>query len=328
MNRFTCASSGKRGKLVSIALLALACGFHGLESSAAGRVIGFGAGQPGTQNYETNRALAALLKRGSVRLRLESYGGPSTALALLDQGELDFTAVVSSDLHDAVMGRGTFSGSELSNLRIVTTLVTSRIGMFVSSRSNIQTVADLSGRTLAYGFSSQPSLTTMVDGVLASAGLGISDVETELVASVLDGADRLAAGRVDAALLAIGAGKLIEIDSLLGGVRLLPIGQDAASLAALQRVSPTATVETVFPGPATIGVIEPTPLLAYHYVLVTHSQADDDTVTSTLEMIWTNVEALRSDSYVLSGLTQAHMGTDHTWEIPTHPAALAFFGER
>lgn len=308
-----------------MALLALACGCHGLESSAAGRVIGFGAGQPGTQNYETNRALAALLKRGSVRLRLESYGGPSTALALLDQGELDFTAVVSSDLHDAVVGRGTFSGSELSNLRIVTTLVTSRIGMFVSSRSDIQTVADLSGRTLGYGFSSQPSLTTMVDGVLASAGLEISDVETELVASVLDGADRLAAGRVDAALLAIGAGKLIEIDSLLGGVRLLPIGQDAA---ALQRVSPTATVETVFPGPAVIGVIEPTPLLAYHYVLVTHSQADDDSVSSTLEMIWTNVEALRSDSYVLSGLTRAHMGTNHTWEIPTHPAALAFFGER
>ena len=308
-----------------MALLALACGCHGLESSAAGRVIGFGTGQPGTQNYETNRALAALLKRGSVRLRLESYGGPSTALALLDQGELDFTAVVSSDLHDAVLGRGTFSGSELSNLRIVTTLVTSRIGMFVSSRSDIQTVADLSGRTLGYGFSSQPSLTTMVDGVLASAGLGIADVETELVASVLDGADRLAAGRVDAALLAIGAGKLIEIDSLLGGVRLLPIGQDTA---ALQRVSPTATVETVFPGPATIGVIEPTPLLAYHYVLVTHSQTDDDTVSRTLEMIWTNVEALRSDSYVLSGLTRAHMGTDHTWEIPTHPSALAFFGER
>ena len=306
-------------------VIAIVFGLLGFQSPVLGEVIGFGAGQPGSQNYETNRALASLLKRRTIPVRLESYGGASTSLALLNKGELDFTAVVSSDLYDAVTGRGTFEGSPLRDVRVVTKLVTIRAGVFVSGLSEMQTSADLAGKTIAYGYSSQPSLTTIVDGVLASAGLGIADVQTELVASVLDGADRLAARRIDAAMIALGAGKLIEIDALLGGVRLLPIGQESE---ALERASPTAAVEIVSPGPGVIGVSVPTPVIAYHYVVVTRSQMDDGTVNEMLDIVWTNVEELASDSHVLSALTQSHLGTEDTWGISIHPAASRFFQDR
>ena len=319
------AISSLRRFVRSFPVVAIMYGLSGFQPHVAAEVIGFGAGQPGSQNYETNRAIAALLKRRSIPVRLESYGGASTSLALLNKGELDFTAVVSSDLYDAVTGRGTFEGSPLSDLRIVTKLVTTRAGVFVSDQSDMQSSSDLAGKKIAYGYSSQPSLTTIVDGVLASAGLGVADVQTELVASVLDGADRLAARRIDAAMIALGAGKLIEIDALLGGVRLLPVGRESA---ALKSASPTAVVEIVSPGPGAIGVSVPTPVLAYHYVVVTRSEMVDNTVSDTLDILWANVEELRSDSYVLSALTRSQMGTEDTWGIMVHPAAMRFFIER
>ena len=47
-----------------------------------------------------------------------------------------------------------------------------------------------------------------------------------------------------------------------------------------------------------------------------------------LDIVWTNVEELASDSYILSALTRSHLGTEGTWGISIHPAASRFFQDR
>lgn len=56
-----------------------------------------------------------------------------------------------------------------------------RVGMFVREDSDMQTVADLRGKRLAWEYTRQQIIQTVLNGVLANAGLGPDDVEHVLV---------------------------------------------------------------------------------------------------------------------------------------------------
>ena len=79
---------------------------------------------------------------------------------------------------DAFTGTGTFEGSsQQGNIRLVGVMLPIRVGMFVRDDSDIESVADLKGKRLAWGYTSQHIIQTVLNGVLANAGLGPDDLE-------------------------------------------------------------------------------------------------------------------------------------------------------
>src|SRR3546814_19255339 len=73
---------------------------------------------------------------------------------------------------------------------------------------------------VTYGYSSQATIETVIDGLLANGGLKRDDVRRVLVPNVVRGADDFASGKVDAAFFAIGGDRKSAGSGKSGSVRV------------------------------------------------------------------------------------------------------------
>ena len=94
--------------------------------------------------------------------------------------------------------------------------------IFVKKDSPIQTIAELKGKRIPYGYTAQLTLNRVVDAILATGGLTGKDIVPVLVPNVIRGVDDFAEGKADGGFFALGAAKVSEIDKSVGGIRDLP----------------------------------------------------------------------------------------------------------
>lgn len=293
------------------------------STHADAQTLRFGAGQQGSQNYGVNAALAQAVEQNTdLKVSVQSFGGPTAYIPMINSGELDLAAVVTPDLGDAVRGKGPFEGMPQENLRMVAALFPSPVGLMVRADSGIETIADLEGKRVAWGMPAQASLQPYVEGALANGGLTPDDVTQVPVASVANGVEALVSGTVDATLFALRGGKVVEADSAVGGVRWLPFDTSEEAVAGMQEVAPEAYLVEISPEDNVIGIESPMHTMAYDYVLMANADVPDDAIARIVTLLLEDGPEIASSNKVLGAISEENVRRPYPG-LPFHPAAKA-----
>jgi TRAP transporter TAXI family solute receptor len=301
----------------------------GLAATAAqAQVLGFGTAPPGSIGYNMGSAIAKVIaETESLQSRVQPYSGSSAILPLVSSGELDLTVCNVLEAQEAANGEGPYNGRKQSNVRVLAVIFPLYSSIFVRKDSPIQSIADLKGKRLAYGYTAQLTLNRVVDAILATGGLaGNKDIIPVLVPNVIRGADDFAEGKVDGGFFALGAAKVSEVDKAVGGIRYLPVSDDPAALLAMQRIMPYAYVTQVNPSPAFAGLAGPTKLMAYDYLVVAGSHVKDDVVYRIAKAMHENKPKLVESLRAFGGFNPD--GMYKSMPAPFHPGAVKYYKEK
>jgi TRAP transporter TAXI family solute receptor len=299
-----------------------------LAAPAHAQQLGIGTMGQGTAGYSMAAAIAKVLSdKAKLNVRVQPAGGTSQFVPLVDSGELDFGVVNIIEAKEALTGTGAFAGKKQANIRMAAVLYPFRNGMFVRNDSPIKTTADLKGARVSYGYTSQLTLKAITDAYLANGGLAIADVKQVLVPNVLRGADEIVAGRADATIFALGAGKVAEVNATIsGGIRFLQLDDSPAGVARMQKVLPEAYIITVKPSPALAGIVGDTKTMAYDYVLLAGKHVKNEMVAQVVDVLAANKPALAENFGAFAGFDPAKMAK--TLPVEYHPGAIEAYTKR
>lgn len=294
--------------------------------TAQAQSLGIGAGSQGSQNYAVNAGLGSFLTdKAGMDVRVQAFGGSGASMPLIDSGRLDLQAIVGPEVYAAVGGEAPFEGRAMENLRVVAALGPSTYGFFVREDSPYQTVDEIEGLSITYGFTAQPTLASQVDGILANGGLTIDDMQPVMVASVPNGADDFIAGNADVAFFALQGGKVQEADAAVG-IRWLKLSEDPEAEAAMQEHVPSSYVQVVEPADSRPGIEEPTPMMAYDYLLTAGAHVDEETIYNVVKALAENVEAVQALTPTLSDFNVEAM-RPALEGLTYHPGAERYYEE-
>lgn len=311
---------------IQIGRMLIAASVALFASGAQAQVLGIGAAPQGTIGYNMASAVANVLaEKGGIQSRVQPFSGSSSVFPLVNTGEMDLTVGNTLELRQAVNGEDGYQGRKEPNLRVVSALFPLRVGFFVHKDSPIKTIADLKGKRVVYGFTAQVTLNHVVDGLLANGGLTSKDIVPDMVANVIQDVNEFAAGHADAGFFAIGAGKVSEVDKTTSGIRFLPISSAPQAVAAMRKYVPDAYVSDVKPSPQFAGVIGPTTLMAYDYLLLANSHVKDSAVYAITKTLYHNRAALMASFKPFAGFSTKDMYKP--MPAPYHPGALKFYRE-
>jgi hypothetical protein len=310
-------------RLAAIALAAaLACG-----GPARAQTLGIGTAPQGSIGYNMGSAIAKVIaETESLQSRVQPYSGSSAILPLVNSAELDLTVCNVLEAQEAANGEGPYNGRKQPNVRVLGVIFPIYSSLFVRKDSPIQSIAELKGKRVAYGYTAQLTLNRVVSGILAAGGLTDKDVVQVLVPNVIRGADDFAEGKVDAGFFALGAAKVAEVDKSVGGIRYLPVPDDPASVAAMQKVMSYSYVTTVNPSPAFAGLPGPTKLMAYDYLVVAGAHVKDDVAYRIAKAMYENKPKLVESLRAFNGFDPNGMAKP--MPAPFHPGSMKFFREK
>jgi len=296
------------------------------SQGSAQQALGIGTSPQGTLTYQIGAAYGQAVNDALGRqARVQPQSGTGVMVPLVSSGELDIGFVNTLEMTDAFTGTGTFDGRPQDNVRMVGVMFPIRVGMFVREDSDMQTVADLEGKRLAWEYTSQQIIQTVLNGVLANAGLGPDDVEHVLVPNLIRGVDEFIAGNVDAGFFAIGPAKVSEADAAVGGIRFLPMSESEEALARMQDAVPSSYIATVQPTQATTGVEAPLPTMHYNYTMFVNGDLPEDLVYDL-----TGVLAEQSGQMAESVPLFRQLDPKQLWRdfgVPYHPGAIRYYEE-
>lgn len=298
-----------------------------LPLAAKAQVLGFGSAPQGSIGYNMSAAIARVMsEQAGIQSRVQPYSGSSAVLPLVNSGELDLAVCNVLEIEEASRGEGMYKGRKQADLRVLGVIFPLYSSIFVRKDSPIKSLAELKGKRVPYGFSAQVTLERIIDAIIATGGLKRSDVVPVLVPNVVRGADDFMEGKLDGGFFALGAGKVAEVDKTVGGIRFLPLADDAQSLARMQKIMPYAYVTTVKPSPAFVGLDGPTKLMAYDYLVTVGKHVKDDTVYKIAKAMFEN-KAKLAESLKAFGIwdpNQIHKKMPASF----HPGAEKFYKEK
>lgn len=297
-----------------------------LSGAAQAQQLGIGTMGQGSSGYSMGSAIAKVLADNGIGALVQPSAGTSTYLPLIDMGELDLGIANAIETGEAINGLGVFEGRQLTNISPAARLYPLRVGIFARDDSGMETVADLAGKSVTYGYSSQVTISRVVDAILAGGGISSADIEPVMVPNVVRGSDAFASGRAEGAFFAVGSGKVTETDAAVGGLHFLPLPDDAEAEARLKAVVPQAYITTVEPSDTLTGIDGPTPVMAYDYMLIVGNHLPDDKVARIVSVLRENKEQLAASFGGFRGMDPDAMLVDIG--VPYHPgAAMALGGQ-
>jgi uncharacterized protein len=309
-----------------LATMTLGCALA-VATSAAAQPIGLGTSPQGTLTYGLGAALSKVLATAGIQSRVQPQSGTSTMIPLVNSGEIDIGFANAAELYDSFHGVGTFDKRPNPKLRNVGVIFPLTAGLFVRAESDIKSIKDLRGKTMAYGLTSQAIVAKTIDAMLATAGLKPGDLKQVLVPNVVRGVDELIAGRVDVTVFAIGGAKVSEADAAIsGGIRVIPLENTPAALAALKQEFPTGYLDALKPAPNLAGVKEPMTVMFYDYTVFANADLPAERVKTITRLIAENKAALAEGQPSFRGLDPQRMYTDT--KVPFHDGAVAYYGEK
>lgn len=313
-------------KMRPLAAAAMIAAFAVATASAPAEAqqLGIGTMGQGTAGYSMGAAIAkVLLEKAKVQAIVQPAGGTSAYVPMIDGGEIDLGVVNIIEAKEAVTGTGAFQGRTQANIRIVAVLYPFRSGFFVRKDAPMKTVADLKGKRIPYGYTAQVTLKSVTDAFLANANLSAADVKPVLVPNVIRGTDDFIAEKTDAGFFALGAGKVAEASASVGGIRFLEMDDSPAAVARMQKVLPESYIVTVNPAPSLAGIVGPTKLMAYDYVLIAGKHMKDEAVARVVETLAANKAALVEAFAGYQGFDPALMAKK--LPVAYHPGAIAAY---
>jgi len=293
---------------------------------ASAQIYSIGTGKQGFFTYAAGAAIAKVAADGGLNLRISPFGGTSAYVPGVNAGEQHFGLANELETHYAVTGEVIYKDKPQPDLRVVAVLTPLYSEFFVKKDSPIKTIADLKGKRVPTGYASQRVIDVLTKGTLANAGLEYKDITEVPVPNVVGGADEFAQGKADVFMFALGAGKVAEVDSQVGGVRVLEIDHSKEAMDRLRKYIPVAYATQVSPGKGRAGVDKPSWVYAYDYLVLANSKVADDVVYKLTKLMHDNKKELAANFGALAGFDPGRMAKD-MGPVKFHPGAVKYYTE-
>jgi TRAP transporter TAXI family solute receptor len=313
-------------RAAAIAAAAVAAAAVAVPVPATAQMYGIGTGKQGFWTYSAGAAIAKVASDKGMTLRLQPYGGTSAYVPAVNANEIEFGLANELETNYAVTGKVMYQGKPQPDVRIVAILSPLYSVLYVRKDSDIKTIADLKGKRVPTDFVSQRVLDVLVQGTLANAGLTYADIQKVPVPNVVGGANEFAEGKADTFMFALGAGAVAETDAKVGGVRVLPIDPSPEAMARLRKLIPVAYATKLEPRKGLVGILEPTMVYAYDYLVLANSKVPDAAVYNLTKVLHDNKDGLAASFAALRGFNPKRMAKD-TSPVQFHPGAIKFYQE-
>lgn len=295
--------------------------------TAQAQTLSIGTSPVGSLNYSVGNALGKVLTdQGGLRARVVPFGGGTQTLPLINKKELDLAIGNASDALFALQGREEYKDLASPNLRVAGAVFPFYIGWFVKKDAPYKSLTDLKGKKVAIGYNTAPQQRRPVIASMYAEGLKESDFDGVLVPNVVRGADDFMQGKVEATSFAVGAGKVAEVDTKVGGIRYLNVPNTPDAVKRIKEMMPTSYVDVLKPSPAYAGIVEPTSLLFEDYVIVIGAHVGDDVAAKVAQVLYEKQAQLAEIAKPFANYDPQKLGTDRG--IPFHPGAVKFYKEK
>jgi len=292
-------------------------------TGASAQTYGIATMQPGTLNHTTGSAIAKVLKdKAGLNVLVQPTAGETTLIPMVGRAEADMGIANIAEVVNVTKG-GSAAGQQ-PDLRLIGSIHPLRVALFVRKDSDMKTIADLKGRRVNVGYSAMRTIDTIVQSMLASAGLTQADVKPVPVPNVIRGADDFLGGSADTFMFAFGAPKVREADATVGGIRALEISE--AGMVEGRKVFPYGYLTEVSPGPVFVGVPQKMKVFSYDNMLFTNAKVTDEIVYKIIETMEANKADLIAVQPGLRDFSAA--GLYKQYDIAYHPGALKYFKEK
>jgi TRAP transporter TAXI family solute receptor len=295
--------------------------------AAQAQTISIGTSPVGSLNHSLGNALGKVItEQAGLKARVVPFGGGQQFLPLIHKQELEMAIPSATDVVFAYQGKEDFSGNPSSSLRVIATVFPYYIGWFVKKDAPYKTLADLKGKRLPVGFTANSAQRRVHLAGLAGEGLKESDFEGVPVPHVVRGADDFMQGKVEGTTFAVGAGKVAEVDSKLGGIRFLNMSNTPDAQARIKQVMPTTYPSMLQPAKEYVGILAPTTVLFEDYLVVTGAQMSDDDAYKVAKALYEHQDKLAAIARAFARYNKEELGKDHG--VPFHPGAIKFYREK
>ena len=311
----TIAMTLRRGWIGAVATAALA----GLSGSASAQTYGLATMAPGTLAHTASSAIAKVLKeKGGMNVLVQPTAGESVLIPMVARGEIDLGIANMLETMEGIE-----SGKLQSDMRIIGSIYTLRIGLFVRKDSGMTTMADLKGKRVPAGYSAMRTLDKITQAMLATSHLTLNDVKPVLVPNVIRGGDDFIAGAADTFNFSFGGPKVREADASVGGIRALAVGETPEGIAASRAIFPYSYFVELKPGPVFVGVEKPMKAYSMDYVMFTSAKTKNEVVEKILDTMIKNKPDMVAVAPIMNDFTAEGLHKAHT--MTYHPGALKYF---
>lgn len=298
--------------------------FTGLAQAAG--PLGIGTSAQGAATYSMGSAIAKVgSEKGDLQIRVQPQGGTGKVVPLVNSGRLDLGLANILETTNAIKGRGPFKDKPNPNIKVVGVMYPFRVGFFVRTDSPIKTFADIKGQRIGSEYSSQKIIGILTRALLDNAGISMDDMTPVPVATIVQQADDFAAGKLDVGFFAVGAGKVAQVNAAVGGIRFLALDSSPEAMARLQKTVPPAYAQMTNPSKGLPGVVGPTELMAFDYLLYAGAHVPDDVIYNLTRTIATNKADLAASFGAFNSLDPKKMAKDIG--LPHHPGAIRYYKE-
>ncbi|MDH3233671.1 MAG: TAXI family TRAP transporter solute-binding subunit [Alphaproteobacteria bacterium] len=298
-----------------------------VTSGAAAETVGFATLPPGAINNVQAQVIAKVVQGNSnLKIRVIPYRGGGAVAGAVNTRRAEFGISDIVEMTDASTGGGQFKGRKMPNLRIAFRVLAFPLGIFVRKDSPIQTVAQLRGKRFATEWTAFPNSIPLTNGIMATGGLSLKDVKGVPTANIIRGANDFKAGKTDAFIFAVGAPKVAEVNSAVGGVRVLPIANTPENLKRVKSVRPDYFLITLPARMPFVGILQPTTVMASDLIIYVGSHVSDATVYNFVKGVHGQKAALVKGHPSFRAHVPKLMAKQYT-TAKYHPGAIKFYKE-
>jgi TRAP transporter TAXI family solute receptor len=282
---------------------------------------------PGAINNVQAQAIAKVIQENSpIQMRVVTFNSPAAIMGAAQNKQAEFAFTSNDEAGTAIRGTEEHEGKPMSDLRLAASIFPFKVGIAVRKDSGIDSVADLKGKRMATGWQGFKQGIPLFNAMLATADLSLDDADAVPATNLLRAADDFKAGKTDAFMFAVGAPKVAEIDSAVGGIKWLPLDDSPEAQEKMGKVRPEYHVANQKPLPHLVGLEEPTNLMEYYIVLLTNKDVPDDVVYEAVKALYNNKEGLVAghpsfNAFTAEGMADPQPGMEY------HPGAIKFFKE-
>ncbi|MCC6006400.1 MAG: TAXI family TRAP transporter solute-binding subunit [Rhodobacteraceae bacterium] len=308
-------------------LAAVAAGLMSAHGALAQAPIAISVLPTGAINNAQAQAMARVIQENAgVQVRLLTFNASSAIMGAANSNQAEFAFISNAEAGPAVRGQEAYEGAPMERLQMAATILPLVVGVFVRKDSGIETVDELRGRRFPTGWQGFPHGLYLSNALLATAGLSLDDVDGVPVSNLLRAADDVAQGRTVGSMFSVGAPKVAEVDSAVGGVRFLSLDDSPEALARMQSVRPEYHITRIEPAGHLVGVEGPTNMMRYFMVLLVNEGTPEDVVYNTVKALHENKPGLVSGHPSFGPMNFDDMAMQHPG-IEHHPGAIRYFRE-
>ncbi|MCG6122960.1 MAG: TAXI family TRAP transporter solute-binding subunit [Microvirga sp.] len=297
----------------------LATGAHAQQNAV------IGSSSVGGSYYLYAGGLSTFINENSQSLQAtaQTTRGSVENARLLAAGRLDFGFANGGVVYEQQAGTGQFEGAAASNIRGVAVIDIAPLHVVTFTRSAIETLDQLKGRTLSVGAPGSGTANTAAN-VFEAAGLtGQINIQNL-------GFDESAANMRDGNLDAFAASSALPMPAVLDlstshDVRLVPI--DDAVAAALREITPAYQPVTI-PGGTYTSIDADVSSIGVPSMLITHDGVSEEVVYEFVsQMFADNAEAYMRNVYN-AWSPEPGVSAFSDLGVPLHPGAERFYREK